>query len=478
MYFLVKCPEIVEQYSPSYEDLFSVEGYRYFRRYISGLLVSENKTLEAINRLFIIEKRNQSSFNRFVNGQHFDIEMINKRRLAFMQQNEGTCFKTLSTNQGVLSLDDTLLSHYGSHMEHIYNLYDHVHKHYTLAHNLVSLYYSDDQTDYPVFQDLWIPADWESIALKMKDLGIHINEQKWEQRQSNPQKWRNYMRDRFRDYKEKHPDLKVLYDTKLDIGLSLLRQFGKQYPNVNLPVAMDSGYTAADLCQAIDQELNMTYVGSLADYQIVVLSGGEEVTLADFTKRLIEQHKQHKNPENTVEPKFFKTSVHYKGRTDTFYAYCANHKLKGYSKKQRLVISFKEKDLTDVPRYSISNRLNWFASQILRVRRHRWPVETYHQEGKEEGLDKYQLRDFGAIKTHIAFVSIAYSMLKYAKHDPKLLSMLRQRLDTEPIGSLPFLRKIVQADCIVHLIEFIFLNYQLGKSIQDITAQIVPNAVR
>lgn len=45
-----------------------------------------------------------------------------------------------------------------------------------MAHNLVSLHYSDDQTDYPVAHELWKPADWEAIALKMKDLNIHINE--------------------------------------------------------------------------------------------------------------------------------------------------------------------------------------------------------------------------------------------------------------------------------------------------------------
>ena len=173
MNILLSYPQIVESYSPSFEDLFSPEGYIYFQRYLSGLMVSENKTIEAINRLFVLERRNQSSFNRFMTRQNFDVAALHRRRLDWLQGQAATRFKPL--NEGVIALDDTLLSHYGRKMEHIYNLYDHVDEHYTLAHNLVSLHYSDDTTDYPIAHDLWIPPDWEAIALTMKSLGIGIN---------------------------------------------------------------------------------------------------------------------------------------------------------------------------------------------------------------------------------------------------------------------------------------------------------------
>lgn len=94
MYILLRYPKIVESYSPYFEDLFSPSGYGYFRRYLSGLLVSENKTIEAINRLFVLEKRNQSSFNRFVNRQNFDIDTLHARRLSLLQSKDKTQFKT------------------------------------------------------------------------------------------------------------------------------------------------------------------------------------------------------------------------------------------------------------------------------------------------------------------------------------------------------------------------------------------------
>ena len=71
-------------------------------------------------------------------------------------------------------------------------------------------------------------------------------------------------------------------------------------------------------------------------------------------------------------------------------------------------------DLTDNPTYYISNRLRWQAKGITCIRRHRWPVEVYHQEGKAEGLDQYQMRSFSAIERHIALVAVTYAVVIFS----------------------------------------------------------------
>lgn len=465
MNVLVRLPCVVERYSSEFESLFSPEGYRYFRRFVSGILVSENKTLDGINRLFVLERRNQSSFNRFIHRQAFDLEELNRRRVGLMQQTEATRFKSSSGDSGVLGLDDTLMSHYGKHFENIYRLWDHVHNCYVWSHNLVSLHYSDDRTDYPVSHDLWEPPDWEAVALKMRELGIHVNEQKWENRATEVSKWHSYISQRYRKYQHKKPELSIIYKTKIVRGLEMLRRFRRDYPEQNLPVAMDGGYTSAEACKIIDEELKMAYVGSLSDTHKVMLAGSEEIALGEFFQRLVKQHQ-------AGQPKFHLTTIHYKGKEETHYAYCATHRIRGFG-RQRLVISFKKKDLSDTPRFSISNRTFWHASGILRIRRHRWPIETFHQEGKEEGLDKYQLRDFSAIKTHIALVSTAYTMLKRAAHDDELLSTFRQRLHIEPNGTLPLLRRLLQLEGLMALVEFVHLQVNKGSTIEDILQQLL-----
>ena len=143
---LVAFPEMVEHYAPHFAAVFSPEALIQFKRYISGLIVSENKTVDGINRLFVHESRNQSSLNRLLTTSPAGVGEINQARLAMLDSVPGTRLKPT----GVLSVDDTLLTHYGHHFEHIAKLYDHTQERYVWAHNLVTLHYSDEQTDYPV----------------------------------------------------------------------------------------------------------------------------------------------------------------------------------------------------------------------------------------------------------------------------------------------------------------------------------------
>ncbi len=66
---IVEFPTLVQHYAPFFKSVFSPEAFIEFERYISGLIVSENKTVDGINRLFVNESRNQSSLNRLLTGQ-------------------------------------------------------------------------------------------------------------------------------------------------------------------------------------------------------------------------------------------------------------------------------------------------------------------------------------------------------------------------------------------------------------------------
>ena len=106
---LVEIPELVRHYAPFFATVFSPEAFAQFQRYVSGLIVSENKTVDGINRLFVLEVRHQSSLNRWLTESPFSVDALNQARLALLASLAGTQLKA----QGVLSIDDTLLSHYG-----------------------------------------------------------------------------------------------------------------------------------------------------------------------------------------------------------------------------------------------------------------------------------------------------------------------------------------------------------------------------
>src|SRR2546428_4981215 len=139
---LVEIPALVQHYVPFFASVFSPAALQQFQRYISGLNVSENKTVHGINRLFVLDTRNQSSLNRLLTWSPFAVEAVHQARLALLQSLPRTQMKPTR----VLSLDDTLLAHYGKHFDKIAYLYDHTQTCYVWAHNLVNLHYSHDLT--------------------------------------------------------------------------------------------------------------------------------------------------------------------------------------------------------------------------------------------------------------------------------------------------------------------------------------------
>lgn len=466
---LVEFPELVQHYAPHFASVFSPEAWVEFERYISGLIVSENKTVDGINRLFVHENRNQSSLNRLLTESPFDLAEMNQARLDLLGGLPGTRMKP----RGVFSLDDTLLIHYGQHFEHIAKLWDHVSGRYVWAHNLVTLHYSDDDTDYPVAFQLWKPADLAHLEHGLLAADIPLKASKQPLKTDASHKWRQYLLGVWRRHQKRHPELAALYDSKLRIGEHLLQAWGETHPNLKLPVAFDSWYTQPEFCRYLDQTLQWPYVGALALDDEVVLQRGTK-RLEQFADQLKQEHLQ---ALTRGAPGVFRPiGIHYRGTKEHYYSYCQTHRLKGFG-RLRLVINHRHADLSDAPLCLIANCLHWHAPGITRIYRHRWPVEVYHEEGKAEGLDQYQLRDFRAVERHVALIAVVYSLLRAAQHDPslqgKLQRQLKLQLEARQSGSASFWQRVTQAQSLWSLAVFISTGLSQGQSLRSVMAPLL-----
>jgi hypothetical protein len=459
---LVEFPELVQHYAPFFEDVFSAEALIEFKRYISGLIVSENKTVDGINRLFVIESRNQSSLNRLLTESPFSEDALNQARLALLDDLPGTQMKP----KGVFSVDDTLLSHYGQDFEQIAQLWDHVSGRYVWAHDLVTIHYSDDHTDYPVLFQLWEPVDLAKLEAGIRTAGIRLKASKEALKESDPQKWRGYLLGVWRRRQKSHPELQELYDSKLMIVEKLLQQWVEAHPGEERPITFDNWFTQPAFCRFLDETLQLPYVGTLAEMDKVNLKNGQ-TSLKDFAHQLKTEQLQDK-----TKPVFRKIGISYKGEAESYYSYCNTHHLHNFG-KQRLVINYRQADLSDNPIFLISNRLYWHAPGITRIRRHRWPVEVYHEEGKAEGLDQYQLRSFGAIQRHVALVAVVYSILRAAQHDPALQEKLQRQLQIKLEGHPAAWRRASQAQALWCLALFISTGLSQGQSLPQILDPLI-----
>lgn len=456
---LVEIPAIVRHYAPFFASVFSPQALGQFERYVSGLIVSENKTGAGINRLFVLDVRNQSSLNRLLTESPFSPEALHAARLARLGSLAGTQLKP----KGVLSLDDTLLTHYGRHFDKIAYLYDSTQGCYVWAHNLVNLHYSDELTDYPVAFRLWEPAEMDALETGLKAARVPLREGKAALKQDDPPKWHQYLLGVWRRHQHE-PTVQQLYQSKLLIAQQLLTQFFAAHPGLTLPVTFDNWYTQPAFCRFLHRTLRVPYVGTLAENDQVLLASSA-TRLDAFAQHLHAEH--HHALAHGKHPVFQKITIGYKGEKETYYSYCHTHRIHNFG-KQRLVINHRQADLSDTAKFFISNQLPWPAPGITRIRRHRWPVEVYHEEGKAEGLDQYQVRDFTAISRHIALVAVTYSLLRAAPHDPALLHTLQRQIKTKLEGSAGSCQRNTQAQALWALATFIATALSQGQSLSEV----------
>jgi hypothetical protein len=465
MFPLVEFPEVVQHYAPFFESVFSADAFIEFKRYISGLIVSENKTVDGINRLFVIESRNQSSLNRLLTATPFSLEQLNQSRLEVLARLPRTRLKP----KGVLSVDDTLLMHCGQDLEQIAKLFDHVTGTYVWAHDLVTLHYSDDETDYPAWFQLWEPVDLEKLEHGLRAAQVPLKASKESLKASAPAKWRGYLLGVWQCRQKNHPELCELYDSKLVIAQQLLQQWSTTHPDLKLPVTFDNWFTQPAFCRFLDQTLRLPYVGTLAGTDKLNLKTGQ-TTLDDFAARLKQEHLD--AIQHGGKPVFQRIAISYKGEPEHYFSYCNTHHVQHFG-KQRLVINYRQADLSDTPTFFISNRVVWQAAGITRIRRHRWPVEVYHEEGKAEGLDQYQVRDFSGIQRHVALVAVVYSLLRAAQHDPDLRELLQRQLKVKFEGNPAAWRRATQAQSLWALGLFIHAGLAQGQTLQEVMSPLL-----
>ena len=100
-------------------------------------------------------------------------------------------------------------------------------------------------------------------------------------------------------------------------------------------------------------------------------------------------------------------------------------------------------------------------------------MEVYHEEGKAEGLDQYQLRDFSAIQRHIALVAVVYSLLRAAQHDPGLRTQLQRKLEVKFEDNPASGRRTAQAESLWCLALFISAGLTQGQALHELMAPLL-----
>jgi len=143
---IVETPKELRWFITQYKSCFTKKQFKHFERLITGLIVSENKTLQEINDCF--GKCNQSNFNRFVNSS-WDTNSINRVRI-----NQIHNFTRLT--RGIFICDPTLLHKTGKKMEKANYHYSGKTKKTEWGHLLVNNLFYNEKIHFPISSPIYI----------------------------------------------------------------------------------------------------------------------------------------------------------------------------------------------------------------------------------------------------------------------------------------------------------------------------------
>lgn len=349
---IVDFPHIVQEALDEFGDLFANEPQRqHFAEYLTGLYVAARKTVVGINREFA-QTTDQSCLNRFCHQPDWDAQLLNRRRLDFLQREADLRY----SDQGVIALDNTLIDHDGQLIADVGWFWDHAEERYKIAHDyLIANYVCTSGKHYPLdFRRFQKQDQCEAAQLPFKD------------------------------------------------HTTLFKELVDWVDAEHIPgaITMDSYFTNASILNHIHgKELRngqpRAYVGSLKFNRKLQYKG--RIVKASALAAAIKPEDRKRLREGDKEQWYFTCSL----------------RIPDVGHRVRLVILWRGKEDNQARIILVTNRVYWEVTRIVRVYRHRWTgTETFHRDGKQQlGMGDCQLRDNRGQTRHMYLVMLAYSLL-------------------------------------------------------------------
>ena len=151
---VAEIPQELEKALAPYRKHFGAPAFEHFKRYVFGLMVSENLTVEGINRVYL-ESGHASSLNRFLTWAIWEQQDVNRTRLEWLKQCGAWGGK------GRLLIDDTLNHKTGEHIDGVGIFKDHSQNRFVLAHNIVTAeFVTPDGIHHPVGFRLYLKKEY------------------------------------------------------------------------------------------------------------------------------------------------------------------------------------------------------------------------------------------------------------------------------------------------------------------------------
>lgn len=385
---IIEVPKTIATGMLNYRGVFHrEEGFDHVSRYVTGLIISPNKTLQGIYDLQVWEGNPPS--RRSMHGSVFEYgwdsgDLIKQHRKIISPYHR-------SQGREVISLDWTFSHHdrgpeiYGNKKE-----YDYVERRISRFQTLVTAVISNDKLidglDVVVQAPNVAEAEQEYLRMTARDGYQQMEE----------------LQERLLDllYHQKH---KLEYKKRTEIAYEMVVQIEQEglFPEANY--AFDNGVLSLELTRHIEG-CGKHWVSEIECSRHIQWFG-EWQRVDAIAEELRKEH-----PEG-----FRHISVKCRnGEIKDYRVYTKVVRLKRYGKK-RLAIVHETEDLTDTPRFYLTDALHWEGSRMLETWSYRWSSEIFHEFGKQvTGMESAQVREEEGVKRHFRLSCVAQSLIQRA----------------------------------------------------------------
>lgn len=386
---LVEIPDTIRRGLAPYRSLFCRDaGFEHISRYLSGLILSPNKTLQGIYDLQVwtdMAAPSRRAMHEAVFEAGWSCEQLMPRHREVVSADHR------GRGREVISLDWTFAHHdRGPHIWGVSAAWDYTQRRYGRYQTVLTAAIAN--------RDLI-----DGIEVKVQSPKVHEKElaylkatvqASYEQMEAARTRLLELLH---------HGQHRQAYQKRTEMAVEIVKELEQEGHFPQAHYAFDNGLLTLDLAREIEAR---------GKHWVSEVEGSRHIQWLGQWRRVDEIARELRS----AHPESFRLlQVRSRnGEMTSFWAFTKVVRLKRYGRK-RLVIVHEQAELRDAPRFLLTDAQHWESRRVIETWGYRWAVEVFHEFGKQvTGLESAQIRKEEAVKRHFRLSCVAQSLLQRA----------------------------------------------------------------
>lgn len=438
-------PSIAKQLS-CYRDVFCREsGFKHISRYVSGLLLSPNKTLQGIYAQSVGAEGvsvSRRAMHEAVFEAGWDIgAFMVKHRSVVARDHRGR-------GREIIGLDWTLAHHErGAGIFGVKRSYDYV-EHRMSQHQCVITAVVSNRELIDGLAVVVQTPNWQAQEKGYLQMSAQQSYSEMAQVMQRLTELLAYQRNR------------LAYRKRTEIACEVVEQLEREGEFPQAHYAFDNGVLTLALTELIERNAKH-WVSEIESSRLIVWNNQWQRVDA-VAAGLRQDHPQSFRPV-TVKKR--------NGEQQQMWAFTKVVRLRRYGRK-RLVIVHEQADLSDAPRCLLTDAQHWESTRVIETWSYRWSSEIFHEFTKQvTGLESAQVRNEQAVKRHLGLSCLAQSLLQRCTAQGGKSERFRFANGTQTLGQKLY---SLSREALAQLLEFAHALFAAGRSSCQVLEVLMP----